>query len=397
LIYLDLDRFKIINDSLGHGCGDELLREVARRLERRIREGDTVARLGGDEFVLLLMEIGAGEEAARVAETLLETLRQPFAIRGRELYVSASLGVCVYPHDGSDPESLIKNADSAMYRAKEQGRNCFQLYAPAMNFNALERLALEHGLRQALQREQLVLVYQPVWQVADASVVGMEALLRWSHPELGRLQPKSFIALAELTGQIVPIGRWVLERACAQARRWQLAGHPLIVSVNVSTLELQQPDCAQAIARILERAGIAPSSIELELTESQAMQDAAGTLSALRRLKELGLRIAIDDFGVGHSSLSYLSRLPIDTLKIDMSFVQTLQQDAGNAAIVKTVIALARNLGLTVVAEGVESGSQLAFLRQHGCDRMQGNLLAAAQPAEQIEPLLALSVPVAGV
>ena len=384
ILFLDLDRFKVINDSLGHSLGDRLLREVAERLQLAVRQGDTVARLGGDEFILLLPGIGRAEDAAKVAEKILETLKHPVRLQSRELFVTASIGISLYPEDGLDPESLIKNADTAMYRAKEQGRDNFQLYTRAMNEMAVERLGLESSLRKALHGGQLVLHYQPLLDLTTGKVHGVEALLRWNHPERGLVLPGEFLNLAEITNLIVPMGPWTLRTACAQARAWQEDGHPaLTVAVNLSARQFQQPDLVAQVRRALDETGLPPSSLDLEVTETHAMQNAEATILTLRELKRIGVRISIDDFGIGYSSLSYLKRLPIDTLKIDQSFVRDITTDPDDAAIATAVIALAHTLKLQVVAEGVETQEQLEFLAARQCDRMQGYLFSRPLPADE--------------
>jgi diguanylate cyclase (GGDEF)-like protein/PAS domain S-box-containing protein len=377
IFFLDVDRFKVINDSLGHSLGDRLLQGVARRLQASVREGDTVARLGGDEFILLLPALNRAEDVAKVAEKILDSLKLPFRLEGRELYVTASMGISLYPDDGADAEALIKNADTAMYRAKEQGRDNYQMYTPAMNASAVERLGLENSLRKALARDELELFYQPLLDLGTGRVHGVEALLRWRHPERGLLSPAEFMPLAEVTGLILPIGPWVLRTACARARAWQDLGHPhLSMAVNLSARQFQQPDLVAQVKRALEETGLPPRCLDLEITETNAMQNAEGTIHTLRELKALGVRISIDDFGIGYSSLNYLKRLPIDTLKIDQSFVRDITTDPDDAAIATAVIALAHTLKLRVVAEGVETQEQLAFLAARHCDRMQGYLFS---------------------
>jgi diguanylate cyclase (GGDEF)-like protein/PAS domain S-box-containing protein len=377
ILFLDLDRFKVINDSLGHGLGDRLLQAVAERLEAGVREGDTVARLGGDEFILLLPGIGRAYDVAKVAEKVLDSLRLPFRIEGRDLFVTASIGISLYPEDGTDAETLVKNADTAMYRAKEQGRDNYQLYTHAMNERAVERLALESSLRKALAHDELVLHYQPLLDLATGRVHGVEALLRWAHPDKGLVPPGEFLQLAEVTSLMGPIGRWTLRTACAQAKAWQAAGQShLSVAVNLSARQFQQIDLVDEVKRALEESGLAPRFLDLEVTESHAMQSADATILTLRELKALGVRISIDDFGIGYSSLSYLKRLPIDTLKIDQSFVRDITTDPDDAAIATAIIALAHTLKLQVVAEGVETQEQLSFLAARHCDRMQGYLFS---------------------
>lgn len=377
ILFLDLDRFKVINDSLGHGLGDRLLQAVAERLESGVREGDTVARLGGDEFILLLPGIGRADDVAKVAEKVLDSLRLPFRIEGRDLFVTASIGISLYPEDGTDAETLVKNADTAMYRAKEQGRDNFQLYTHAMNERAVERLSLESSLRRALAHDELVLHYQPLLDLATGRVHGVEALLRWAHSEKGLVPPGEFLQLAEVTSLMGPIGRWTLRTACAQAKAWQSAGQlNLSVAVNLSARQFQQADLVDEVKRALEETGLAPRFLDLEITETHAMQNADATILTLRELKALGVRISIDDFGIGYSSLSYLKRLPIDTLKIDQSFVRDITTDPDDAAIATAIIALAHTLKLQVVAEGVETQEQLSFLAARHCDRMQGYLFS---------------------
>jgi diguanylate cyclase (GGDEF)-like protein/PAS domain S-box-containing protein len=384
VLFLDLDRFKVINDSLGHTLGDRLLQAVAERIEGSVREGDTVARLGGDEFTLLLPGIAQAEDAAKVAEKILESLKQPLPVDGRELFVTGSVGISVYPDDGTDPETLVKNADAAMYRAKDQGRDTYQLYTAAMNASAVERLALENSLRKALGQNELVLYYQPLIDLPTGRTYGVEALLRWNRPGKGLVLPDDFIPLAEVTGLILPIGLWVWRTACEQVRRWQQSGRPdLRLAVNLSARQFQQPDVAAQVTRALQETGFSPDRLDLEITESYAMQNADAAIQTLRELKSVGVGLSIDDFGVGHSSLSYLKRLPIDTLKVDRSFIRDVTNDADAAAIVTAVIAMARTLKLQVIAEGVETEEQRAFLAAQGCDRAQGWLFSRAMPAEE--------------
>ena len=389
VLFLDLDRFKTINDSLGHSVGDQLLRRVAERVQGCVREGDTLARLGGDEFTILISEIGRGEDAAKIAQKIQETIRLPFVLDQRELFVTTSIGVALYPTDGQDAETLVRNADTAMYRAKDQGRDNTQLYTPAMNAKALERLALEGRLRQALHYEELVVYYQPLVDLSTGMIRGAEALLRWQHPELGLILPGEFIPLAEMSGLIVPIGRWVLQTACAQMRVWQQLGyHDLAIAVNLSSRQFQQTDLVRQVAEALERSSIAPRCLDLEITESNAMQNAELSIGALKDLKNLGVSLSMDDFGTGYSSLNYLKRFPIDRIKIDQSFVRDVTDDPDDAAIASAVIAMAHSLKLTVVAEGVETEEQLSFLRLKNCDEMQGYLVSRPVPAPDFEKLL---------
>ncbi len=391
LLFVDLDRFKVVNDSLGHALGDRLLQATASCLTGWVREGDTVARLGGDEFVLLLPGVQRPVEAARVAEKILEALRVPRVIDGHELLVTATVGISLYPDDGEDAETLVKNADRALYRAKDQGRDRYQLFTPSMNAGALERLALESGLRRALADGELRVHYQPLLDLATGRIDGVEALLRWQDPEKGLMVPAAdFIAMAELTGLIVPIGPLVLRTACGQARAWQRLGYPeLRVSVNLSARQLAQPDLPAQVLASLSEAGLEARFLDLEITEGPVQHSAQATREMLARLKALGVRITIDDFGMGHSSLSALKRLPIDALKIDRSFVRNLGSDPDDAAVATAVIAIAHTLRLQAVAEGVETEEQRAFLAARGCDRIQGHLFSEPVPAEACEAFLA--------
>jgi diguanylate cyclase (GGDEF)-like protein len=393
VLFLDLDRFKLINDSLGHSVGDLLIREVAVRLRSCLREGDTVARLGGDEFTLLLPDLGQAVDAAKVANKVLEVVRMPFEIDGRELFVTCSMGISLYPDDGHDPETLVKNADAAMYRAKEQGRDHYQLYTRALNATALERLALESSLRKALAQDELLLYYQPILDVASRRVQGLEALLRWQHPDRGLVSPAEFIPLAEVTGLILPMGPWVLRTACAQARAWQALRPGLRIAVNLSARQFQEPGLVGHVTDALADTGLDPRLLQLEITESNAMQNAQTAIQTLRELKALGVGLSIDDFGTGYSSLSYLRRFPIDTLKIDQSFIRDIGTDPDDAAIASAIIALAHTLKLEVVAEGVETVGQLEFLARHACDRTQGYLFSKPLPTEQCAELLSAPAP----
>jgi predicted signal transduction protein with EAL and GGDEF domain len=348
-----------------------------------------VARFGGDEFTLLIPKIEAIEDAAKIAQKILEMLKIPFLIGERELFVTTSIGISVYPVDGADPETIVRNADTAMYRAKEQGRDNYQLYAPAMNAQAVERLALENMLRKAIANEELVVFYQPLIDCRSRAIVGLEALVRWNHPELGLLAPAHFISVAELSGLIVPIGEWVLRTACRQVKAWhKRLDYDLTVSINLSARQFQQPDLVDTVSRAIRETGIDPSCIELEITESNAMQNAENTIYTLRELKTSGVRISMDDFGTGYSSLNYLKRFPIDTLKLDQSFVRDVTTDPSDAAIVSAVIAMAHSLDLHVIAEGVETEEQLAFLQKQGCDKIQGYLFSVPLPAEELEPYI---------
>ncbi len=389
VVFLDLDRFKYINDSLGHEKGDILIREVAIRLSGAVRRGDTVARLSGDEFALVLADMGHVDDAVYVAQKILDVFSKPFRVAGHELFVTASLGITLYPFDDRGAQDLLRNADVAMYRAKESGKNNYQFYVAEMTAKATERLALENDLRSALDRGELSLHYQPIADCKTGRVLGMEALLRWKHPERGMISPALFIPLAEETGFIIPIGEWVLRTACEQCRTWHKQGFPsLYVAVNLSARQFHQRDLPASIYNILRETGLNPAFLGLELTEGLIMQQAEASVVTLRELKAMDIRIAIDDFGTGYSSLSYLKRFPIDVLKIDQSFVREIPADADDAAIAGTVITMAHSLGLKVVAEGVETAAQLNFMREHSCDAMQGYYLSKPLPAEQFEAFL---------
>jgi diguanylate cyclase (GGDEF)-like protein/PAS domain S-box-containing protein len=379
VLYLDVDRFKYINDSLGHETGDRFLQSVAQRLRACVRNSDTVSRRGGDEFVVLLGEIARAEDAAVLAEKIVVAMRKPFPVDGHELRVTASVGIANYPDDGADGESLLRNADVAMYHAKESGRDNFQFFSPEMNIRVVDRQTVESELRGAVDRQEFVLHYQPKINLETSAAIGVEALVRWRHPQRGLLLPSEFIAIAEDTALIVPIGRWVLGEACRQARVWQKAGLvPTTIAVNVSAVELRAKDFVSSVRAILAETGLESQYLELELTETFLMQDSSATQTVLKALKDIGVRIALDDFGTGYSSLSYLKRFPIDTLKIDRSFVRDLTSDAGDASIVEAVISLGRSLHMRVVAEGVETQEQLAFLRQQNCPEGQGYYFSPA-------------------
>lgn len=388
VFFLDLDRFKDINDSLGHSVGDALLKEVAERIRGYIRQGDTVARFGGDEFTVLVQRVDHIEAVAKIAQKLLDMMKVPFRIGGRELFVDVSIGISIYPADGSDAETLVKNADSAMYRAKEHGRDNYQLYAPAMNEMALERIAVETMLRRALANEELVLYYQPLVDIRTRRIKAFEALIRWQHPDLGLLTPAHFISAAEMSGLIIPIGAWVLKTACAEARTWQKRAERISVAVNLSTRQFQQTGLVAQVREALEVSGLDPTLLELEITESNAMQNAENGIRTLLELKALGVRISMDDFGTGYSSLSYLKRFPIDTLKLDQSFVRDITTNRGDGAIATAVIAMAHSLEIQVVAEGVETEGQLAFLEEQQCDHMQGFLFSEPLAPAALESLL---------
>jgi diguanylate cyclase (GGDEF)-like protein/PAS domain S-box-containing protein len=395
VMVLDLDRFKLVNDSLGHSLGDRLLADVARRLQSALRASDTISRIGGDEFSVLLPEVVTAEAVAGVARKILDSLAKPFRVDGHDLFVTASIGIGCFPSDGSDAETLLKSADAAMYRAKELGRNQVQLYTASMNERYVRRLALEQHLHHAVEREQLELHYQPVYDRSRRRFVSVEALLRWRDPTRGMVQPTEFIALAEETGMIIPIGAWALRAACQQLRQWHDQGLSLRMAVNISAVQLQQRDFGAVVRAAVAESGIAPELLQLEITESAAMQNFELTMETLRELRALGVGLAVDDFGTGQSSLIYLKHFPIDTVKIDKEFLSEVTSDETAAAIVSYVINLAHTLGLKVVAEGVETEEQYTFLRHYACDMMQGFLFSKALPVDEVVPFFrqALSRP----
>lgn len=388
VLLLDLDRFKVINDSLGHDFGDKLLGAVAKRLSKSVRTGDIIARLGGDEFVVLLPEVDEASTAALVANKLLQCLSAPFVIDGREIIVTASMGICLSSPDSNDETTLIRNADIAMYRAKSAGNN-FAFYSPDMNRQIIETMELESALRLALEREEFCLHYQPIVDLASGRITGCEALIRWQHPSRGMVSPGDFIPLAEETGLIVDIGNWVLIEACRQAKAWQTAGlPPLVVSVNLSARQFRKDDLAQSVQLVLEQTGLDASLLDLELTESMIMDDSIGAVRTMQDLKKLGVVLSLDDFGTGYSSLNYLRRFPVDTLKIDRSFVGDVASDPSCASVTTSIIAIAHNLKLKTVAEGVENREQLAFLAGCGCDSYQGFVFSKPLSAQQFAALI---------
>jgi diguanylate cyclase len=391
IMLFDLDRFKHINESLGHPVGDELLAAIAERLVGCVRKGDTVARVGGDEFALVMSELEDAHALGEKVQDFLQILSMPFLIGEHEVFVSASIGVSLYPLDGTDEAALVKNAETAMYQAKARGGNDFKFYAEQMNASSLQRLLLESGLRRALERNEFVLHYQPQINLEDGRIFGVEALLRWQHPEQGLISPADFIPLLEETGLIVPVGEWVIRTVANQIKTWQAANlPPLRVALNLSAVQFRQAGLSQAIAEIMDGAGLdcVSGCLEVELTESLLMQDVEGAAAALTMLHDKGIRVSIDDFGTGYSSLSYLKRFPIDTLKIDQSFVRDLSSSPDDAAIVSAIIALGHGLRLRVIAEGVETAEQLACLRNMGCDEVQGFLFSRPVPAADMTRLL---------
>ena len=403
LIYLDLDHFKRINDTLGHTVGDRLLRRVAQALTSIVRGTDIVAkvdvetsvpsslaRLGGDEFTIMLTGLSRSESAARVAKRIQEALSRPLKLDDREYVVTGSMGIAIYPDDAEGVDLLLRNADIAMYAAKEGGRNTYRFFSEDMNERMLDRLALESDLRRALERDELVLHFQPQVEARTGKIVALEALVRWQHPQRGLLPPLDFIGIAEETGLIIPLGEWVMRTACSQAVAWREAGFaPMRVSVNVSSRQLTQGDLVTTVKKVLDATRLGGEYLELEITESSLMSDVDATTETLRGLKETGLSLSVDDFGTGYSSMSYLKRFPLDALKIDQSFVRDLTVDANDAAITKAVIALAKALDLATVAEGVEEEDQLKFLVEQGCDLIQGFLISRPVPAENISSYLA--------
>jgi diguanylate cyclase (GGDEF)-like protein/PAS domain S-box-containing protein len=387
--FIDLDRFKIVNDSLGHKAGDRLLNIVAERLRHVVREADTVARIGGDEFVVVMRDTDESNVTTAAIDRLVQTVVNPVIIEGHEFVLTCSIGIAIYPDNGEDPEKLIEYADAAMYNAKNRGRNNYQFYDAAMNERALARLQMEAALRNAIEREEFGLHYQPQVDLKTGVIVGMEALIHWKHPTLGIVPPNEFIGLAEETGLIVPIGTWVLREACAQNKAWQDAGlGNLRVAVNLSPRQFAQPNLVELVSQILDETGLSPHYLEVELTENLVMTGVERSLDVLKDLKAHGIQISIDDFGTGYSSLAYLKRFPIDVLKIDKSFVQDIASDPDDETVVASIISLAHNLKLHVIAEGVESHDQLAFLERHGCDEIQGYYFSKPVPPSTFAQML---------
>lgn len=388
VMFIDLDRFKLINDTMGHGAGDHVLKTVSERFKNCLRDSDTIARLGGDEFVVLVEELADPKYVAGVAQKLVSAAQQPFVIQGQECHVTASIGISTFPGDGKDASNLLKNADIAMYRAKEQGKNNFQYYSEQMNMHSLQRLALESSLRHALERNEFRLHYQPIIETVSQRIVGVEALVRWQHPDMGMVGPLQFIPIAEETGLIADIGRWVLETACRQGVIWREMGHIINISVNLSPRQLNEPDLITEFQSAFIKTDFPASQLTLEITEGLMLSNPDETVVVLQELKDLGIRIAIDDFGTGYSSLAYLRRFPIDTLKIDRSFLQDIPGDADSSALTAAVIALGHSLHLNVVAEGVETDEQRAFLLDHKCQHLQGYWFCRPKPGEDITVLL---------
>jgi diguanylate cyclase (GGDEF)-like protein/PAS domain S-box-containing protein len=389
VVFVDLDRFKFVNDTLGHEAGDTLLKMLAERLKLAVREADTVARMGGDEFVLVLPEGTSRDAGLAVIQAIMDAIATPLMIQSHEFYLTCSIGIAAYPSDGGTADVLTKHADIAMYRAKELGRNTYQFYTSSMSDRTLERLEIEADLRHALERDQFELHYQPQVDMATGLIVGVEALVRWQHPQHGMISPARFISLAEEMGLIIPIGSWVLRTACVQTKAWQQAGLGMLrIAVNISPRQFTQKGLVQSIAEVLYDTGLEARYLELELTESMVMTDVDNAITILRDLKHLGVQIAIDDFGTGYSSLSYLRRFPIDVLKIDQSFVRDITLEEDGAAVVRTIISLAHSLRLKVIAEGVETVEQLEYLRNHHCDQAQGYLYSRPCGAEEFAHLI---------
>ena len=395
VMFLDLDRFKLVNDSMGHSSGDELLLGVSDRITGALREGDSLARVGGDEYVLLLPRVSGPERAVEAARRVMQSLRKPWDLNGRDFHVTASIGIAMYPGDGTDSETLMRNADTAMYQAKADGRDRVRRFEAAMDDHVQERVELERDLRRALSLEQFTLHYQPQVDTRSGQVVGMEALVRWQSPERGLVPPNTFIPIAEETGLIWDLGRWVLREACSQVQSWRKAGllHDIPVAVNVSPRQFHDVGIVDEVRATLAATGLPASQLELEITESTAMRDVEHSVQTLTQLKETGVRVSIDDFGTGYSSLSYLKRFPIDTVKIDRSFVMDIAQDPDDASIVSAIIVLAESLTMNTVAEGVETEEQLAFLRERNCGSFQGFIYSPALPADELAQLLSDEAP----
>lgn len=386
VLFLDLDRFKHFNDPLGHDKGDAILRQVANKLKQCLRENDTISRFGGDEFAIILNDVSRIEDVGKVAGRILHKLSETTVFEEFEFHLTASLGISFYPLDGTTKEELLKNAHSAMYKAKERGGNCYQFYSSEMNDRMFERLILENGLHKALDRNEFILYYQPQYDSRTLEITGVEALVRWNHPDLGLVPPAEFIPLSEEIGHIVPLGIWVLYTACKQNKAWQDAGYPPIsVSVNLSTKQFKQSNLVQLVSEVLNETGLAPQYLKLELTETDMMENTDDILLTLHQLKNMGIQIMIDDFGKGYSSLSYLKKFPVDILKIDQSFIREIDSNPGEREIVVAILQLAQILDMKVIAEGIETEGQFAFLRKHHCDVMQGYYFSKPLPLSGIE------------
>jgi diguanylate cyclase (GGDEF)-like protein len=389
VLLLDLDGFKFINDTMSHRVGDRLLRAVAARLKGLLQPNHGLCRLGGDEFAIIMEDVSSTEQVARMTQKIIGAMSKPYVVEAREIFITVTVGIALYPDDGNEPETLIKNADAAMYRGKDEGKDTYQFYAAEMNAHASERLLIEGNLRKALERNELLVYYQPKVDLSTGLISGLEALVRWDHPDFGLVSPNRFIPIAEETGLIIPIGEWVLRTACVQTRSWQQHGFPeLHVTVNVSARQLKHPGLVDMVNRVLQETGLNPQSLGFELTESSIMQDAEAMIGRLAKLKSLGIQLSLDDFGTGYSSLSYLKRFPIDTLKIDQAFIRDITANPDAAAIVTAIIAMAQKLKLRVVAEGVETEAQVAVLREQGCNESQGYVCSQPLPPTEMEQLL---------
>ncbi|RCU50005.1 EAL domain-containing protein [Corallincola holothuriorum] len=388
LLFIDLDRFKLINDTLGHDYGDQVLRTVSERFRECIREVDMLARLGGDEFVLMIEDLVDPKFLAGVATKMISAAQQPFFMAGQEYHVTASIGIATYPKDAKDASALLKHADIAMYRAKDAGKNTYQFFSEQMNIHSLQQLALESSLRSSIEREELLLHYQPIVDAKVGRITALEALLRWQHPDMGLVGPMQFIPIAEESGLIVPIGHWVLQTACQQGQAWHQAGYDIALTVNLSPRQLIEPDIVASIEDILSKTGFPAEYLTLEITEDLMMSNPEETVERIEDLRQLGIKFAVDDFGTGYSSLSYLKKFPIDTLKVDRSFLQGVPDDSDDSAITSAIVAMGKNLRLNVIAEGVETSEQCDFLLKQGCRLMQGYAFAKPQPAEEVSSLL---------
>ncbi len=389
VMFLDLDRFKLVNDTLGHSVGDELLKQVAERISLTLREVDTIARMGGDEFTVIVPGLASVDDASKVARRTLRAMSKGFQIDSHELFITASIGISLYPTDGDDAETIVRNADTAMYRAKELGRDNYYIYTESLNSASLERLILESGLRSAVNRNELVLFYQPRLALNSGAIIGAEALVRWQHPELGLIPPGQFIPLAEETGLIGPISDWIIDAACRQNKTWQDAGfHKMDIAVNISPCQFRGDGLVSTVRKVLRNTKLDPERLGLEFTESTLMQNTERAVKTLKELKSLGIKLFIDDFGTGYSSLSYLKKFPVNAVKIDQSFIRDITTNHDDAAIAGAVVAMAHSMGLKVVAEGVESLEQLTFLRSIECDEMQGYFVSRPVPSTEMQQLL---------
>ena len=389
LLYINLDGFKLVNDTLGHAFGDLLLKEASARLDACARASDTVARLGGDEFTIIMPNLKDARHTSRLAQRALDSLARPFDLDGQEAYVSASIGITIYPDDATDAGDLLKNAATAMDRAKNEGRANYQSFTSALNEEFQQRLVIRNGLSKALERGEFTLHYQPKVEILSGRITGLEALMRWDSPDIGRVPPVTFIPVLEETGQVVEVGEWAIRTACLQHKAWYAAGlPPLCVAVNLSARQLRESSFVSVVEKVLRETGVDAAGLELEITESMLMSDTEESVRALGALHEMGIRLSMDDFGTGYSSLSYLKRFPIDTIKIDRSFVADLATDPDDVEIIKAIIMIGHSLNRKVIAEGVETAEQLAILREYRCDEMQGYLFSRPLPAEEMTEFL---------